>query len=68
MSLAEHDAPLSVFGADAQDSAVLDTACTKTVCGRKWIESFIDSASKKPIVQYYFYRVKVLFNLRMRLL
>ena len=47
MSLAEHDAPLSVFGAEAQDSAVLDSACTKTVCGRKWIESFIDNATKE---------------------
>ena len=58
MSLAEHDAPYSVFVAEAQDSAVLDTACTKTVCGRKWLESFIDSATKEAYSSILFLRSK----------
>ena len=62
MSLAEHDAPYSVFVAEAQDSAVLDTACTKTVCGRKWLESFIDSATKEAYSSILFLPSKRLFR------
>lgn len=29
--------PLSVFVAEAYNAAVIDTACTKTVCGSKWL-------------------------------
>ena len=36
-----------VFMSEALGSAVLDTACTRTVCGRKWLSSYIDLLSSK---------------------
>ena len=35
------DIPVEVFTAEAMKSAILDTACTKTVCGRVWFEDFV---------------------------
>lgn len=34
----------SVFTIETQNAAVIDTACSRTVCGEKWLKTFIDSA------------------------
>ena len=34
---------LSVFVSESFDSAVIDTACTSTVCGRKWLDRYVSS-------------------------
>ena len=34
--------PQKVFVIEAQNAAVIDTACTKTVCGTEWLHNFID--------------------------
>ena len=56
MSPEEHDAPFSVFVAEAQDSAVLDTACTMR------LESFIDSATKEAYSSILFIPSERLFR------
>ncbi|CAC5376987.1 unnamed protein product [Mytilus coruscus] len=35
--------PLTVFVAEAYNAAVIDTACSKTVCGSKWLYEFVES-------------------------
>ena len=35
--------PQSVFVAEAFNTAVIDTACTKTVCGSNWLYQFVES-------------------------
>ena len=64
----------NIFIAESQNSAVIDTACTRTVCGEKWLNNYLkycdDSAvssvySKKPFrfgdgkIQYSFQKVKL---------
>ena len=34
---------LSQLAMDAQNCAVLDSACSSTVCGQSWIDNYIDS-------------------------
>ena len=34
--------PQTVFVAEAYNAAVIDTACSKTVCESKWLNKFID--------------------------
>ena len=31
------------FGNEAQNCAVLDCACSSTVCGQQWLESYLNS-------------------------
>ena len=38
--MTEDIAKSEVFGAEASKSAVIDTACTKTVAGQIWFENF----------------------------
>ena len=33
----------SVFVSESFDSAVIDTACMSTVCGRKWLDRYVSS-------------------------
>ena len=35
--------PQEIFVAEAFNAAVVDTACTKTVCGSKWLHQFLDT-------------------------
>ena len=45
---------VSQFGIEAQNSAVLDSACSSTVCGRAWFESYMDSLnteSQKRVIK-----------------
>ncbi|VDI13885.1 Hypothetical predicted protein [Mytilus galloprovincialis] len=35
--------PQEIFVAEAFNAAVVDTACTKTVCGTKWLHQFLDT-------------------------
>ena len=45
---------LSVFVPECFDSIVIDTACTSTVCGRKWLDKYVSSleaGQQKEIVQ-----------------
>ena len=45
---------LSVFVSESFDSAVIDTACTSTVCGRKWLGRYVSSlevGQQKEIVR-----------------
>ena len=35
--------PQTVFVTEAFNTAVIDTACTKTVCGSKWLRQFVES-------------------------
>ena len=39
--------PQSVFVAEAFNTAVIDTACTKTVCGSNWLHQYVDSLDEK---------------------
>ena len=34
---------LSVLSVEAQNSAVLDTACTSTVCGERWLKDYLET-------------------------
>ena len=34
---------LSAFVSESFDSAVEDTSCTFTVCGRKWLDRYVSS-------------------------
>ncbi|CAC5417756.1 unnamed protein product [Mytilus coruscus] len=47
VNLTEHETqefkPLTVFVAEAYNAAVIDTACSKTVCGSKWLYEFVES-------------------------
>ena len=36
-----------VFITESFGSAILDTACTKTVCGSKWLYDYIESLDKE---------------------
>ena len=36
-----------VFVLEAQGCAVLDTACTRTVCGEKWLDHYLEQLNKK---------------------
>ena len=40
------DSLYQVFVAEAKNAAVLDTACTKSVCGMHWLNGFLDSADE----------------------
>ena len=45
--------PQSVFVAEAFNTAVIDTACTKTVCGSNWLHQYVESLddeSQKEII------------------
>ena len=45
---------ISLLGRDAHNSAVLDSACSSTVCGQKWFKGYYDSLSdcdKGKVVQ-----------------
>ena len=42
---------LSTFAAEAQNCAVLDTACCSTVCGVDWFETFSDQLDSDSITQ-----------------
>ena len=45
---------LSVFVSESFDSAVIDTACTSAVCGRKWLDRYVSSlevCQQKEIVR-----------------
>ena len=38
-----HKGEVATLGADARNCAVLDSACSSTVCGENWVKSFIGS-------------------------
>ena len=38
---------LLAFVAEANFSAILDTACSKTVCGKRWLQSYVQGLSSK---------------------
>ena len=45
---------LSVFVSESFDSAIIGTACTSTVCGRKWLDRYVSSqevGQQKEIVR-----------------
>ena len=47
-----HDAnDMRVFVGETLSCAVLDSGCTQTVCGRKWLECYRDSLSNEDIVE-----------------
>lgn len=46
------DDPMSdaeVFITESLGSAIIDTACTRTVCGEKWLDSYVDDLSQEQI-------------------
>ncbi|CAC5379710.1 unnamed protein product [Mytilus coruscus] len=43
LTSAQEFKPLTVFVAEAYNAAVIDTACSKTVCGSKWLYEFVES-------------------------
>ena len=38
----EHPSINQVFAIESSCSAVIDTACTRTVCGEKWLSNFLE--------------------------
>ena len=41
-----HSCYIEKFVGETLDSAVLDTGCTKNVCGQSWWDSYLDSHQK----------------------
>ena len=41
------------LGIDAQSCAVLDCACSSTVCGEKLLNNYIQSLDRKGLAQYW---------------
>ena len=42
---------LQVFTTEAMNCAVLDSACSSTVCGRRWLEGYLDSLNDHQLEQ-----------------
>ena len=40
-----------IFTVEALGSAVIDTACTRTVCGEKWLDSYVQGLDDSKIQQ-----------------
>lgn len=42
-----------IFLTESLGSAIIDTACTRTVCGGKWLESYVNDLSegKKKLME-----------------
>ena len=38
---------ISQLGIDVRNCAVLDSACSNTVCGEMWLENFLNSLSQQ---------------------
>ena len=38
-----------IFMTESLGSAIIDTACTRTVCGEKWLESYIDDLTQDQV-------------------
>lgn len=38
-----------IFVLESSGSAIIDTACTRTVCGEKWFKQFMEQTSKKNV-------------------
>ena len=49
IGLPDHSDTEQIFMTEAQGSAVIDTACTKTVCGEKWFEHFLTKVDKSTV-------------------
>ena len=54
--------PQEVFVTEAYNTAVIDTACTKTVCGSKWLYKFIESLDEKSQNEITFRESKTPFK------
>lgn len=37
-----------IFMTESQGSAIIDTACTRTVCGEKWLDNYVNGLSQEP--------------------
>ena len=40
-----------IFMTDSLGSVIIDTACTRAVCGEKWLESYIDDLTQDQVDQ-----------------
>lgn len=40
-----------IFLAEFLGSAIIDTACTRTVCGEKWLENYVKDLSSDKVNQ-----------------
>ena len=54
--------PQEVFVTEAYNTAVIDTACTKTVCGSKWLYKFVESLDEKSQKEITFHESKTPFK------
>ena len=54
--------PQEVFVTEAYNTAVIDTACTKTVCGSKWLYQFVASLGDKSQKEITFCESKTPFK------
>ena len=54
--------PQEVFTTEAYNTAVIDTACTKTVCGSKWLYQFVTSLGEKSQKEITFCESKTPFK------
>ena len=54
--------PQEVFVTEAYNTAVIDTACTKTVCGSKWLHQFVESLGEKSQKKITFSESKTPFK------
>ena len=50
------------LGEEAINCAVLDTACTSTVCGTRWLQSFLHGLSEKELKSVMKMEEEKLFN------
>ena len=53
-----------LFFAEASAASIIDTACTKTVCGEKWLKGYVDSLddNDRKTIQAYESKRQVKFG------
>lgn len=44
-----HRNEVSLLGTEARNCAVLDSACSSTVCGKTWLESYLSSLKESEL-------------------
>ena len=51
ITLFSKESDYEIFMVEALGSAVIDTACTRTVCGEKWLDSYVQGLDESKIQQ-----------------
>ena len=56
------DVPAEIFTTEAMKLAILDTACTRTVCGKPWLDNFLQDITLDQKFQIVFEQSKAPFR------